>query len=456
MNPLPPDDSSVAERLGTALSPNELEALEKIAALAASCSMGAYLVGGSVRDVLLGRPHYDIDVSIEGEAPALAALLEEQGLARIIATHRFGTAEIEWFDGRHIDLVTARSEWYEAPGALPTVEPGTILDDLARRDFTINAMAVGVRSEGLGALLDPHGGLGDLRAGLVRVLHDLSFIDDPTRIPRAVKYAVRLGFKIEPHTLELILLAVRDGALGTVSYDRIMREILLIMREPRAATMLVMLRNLGVLRAIHPDLDWPYSADSPVPPREDAPLEPHERRDVYLALLGTEFASDPAEAERLARSLQLDTRSGRIMRDAASLTALWPRLGEPGLQPAQVYTLLKRTDIETLQAFAHIEALAKDALAWQRLHDYLNRLRHIRPHVSGHFLNGIGVPPGPIYRRLLDDLRDAKLNGLVPSREDEERFVHRWLEKNEASGLAPSGKPEGDRGPDDTRGGVVR
>ncbi len=419
---------NLPERVERALPAEVFAFVCKTAELALERGWRVYLVGGYVRDVLLERLHYDLDIAVEGDAIALARVLEERLGARLEATHRFGTAYLEFGEGQHfLDLVTARREWYEWPGALPTVEPGTIADDLARRDFVVNAMAIGVSPEGVGPLLDPHGGVGDLQARLIRVLHTNSFVDDPTRIPRAVKYAVRLGFKIEVGTLELILQAVRDGALATVSMDRIVREILLIMEERRAGAMLAMLEKLGVLRAIHPYLAWPYSAVSRIGVDEDADLRGHERRDVYLAILASEFAGDPEEAVQLARELGLDAHLNRLMCDAAQLARVWPQLGEDDVQPSQVYGLLKGLDMAALEAFACIEAMSADRLAWERLYDYLQKLRYVKTELDGNYVRGLGVPPGPVYGRLLGELLDAKLDGKLSGREDEERFVREWL-----------------------------
>jgi tRNA nucleotidyltransferase (CCA-adding enzyme) len=427
--------TNLTERVENALPPEALAFLRRAAETAAEHGWRIYLVGGYVRDLLMERAHYDLDVAVEGDAIALARELEGHLDARLEATHSFGTAYMELGGGKHfLDLVTARREWYESPGALPTVEPGTIADDLARRDFTINAMAIPVLSEGTGDLLDPHGGLVDLGAGLVRVLHPRSFIDDPTRIPRAVKYAVRLGFTIEPGTLELIFQAVRDGALAIVSLDRIVREILYIMQERRAGVMLARLEELGVLRAIHPYLGWPYPADSPINLTEDANLPAHERLDTYLAILGAEFAPQPEEAEALARSLGLGAHHTRLMRDAAQLVHDWPRLGAEGLSPSQVYELLKKLDSSALEAYRRIEAMSADAPAWDRLNDYLDRLRHVRPELDGNYLKGLGLPPGAIYRDVLGALMNAKLDGQLPAREDEERFVAEWLAENNTGG----------------------
>ncbi len=412
------------------LAPETLAFLSKTAELAAEHGWSIYLVGGYVRDIFLARPHYDLDIAVQGDAIALANELHLRGDARLEATHRFGTAYLAFDDGKHeLDLVTARSETYAFPGALPTVQPGDILADLARRDFTINAMAIGVTPGGSGPLIDPHGGLRDAQARLVRVLHPGSFIDDPTRIPRAVKYALRLGFEIEPETLELIFQAVRDGALATVSTDRIVHELLLIMEEHNAGVMLAMLERLGVLRAIHPFLAWPYPPDSKFGPTDDGHLRPHERRDAYLAILAAEFAGDPADAEGLARSLGLGAHLARLMHDAARLAHIWPQLGQGGMPPSAVYHLLAGMDMAALRAYTQISAMAADSIAWGRLHEYLERLRHVKPELGGDYLRELGIKPGPIYRRVLDALLEAKVDGAVPLREDEERFVKNWLSR---------------------------
>ncbi len=425
---------NVEDRVRDALSPEALTLLEKVAYVAREQGMQPYIAGGSVRDILLGRPHYDLDIAVEGDAIALAHALEQNGVGRVVATHRFGTAELDWHGPRHLDLVTARRERYERPGALPTVEPGTILDDMARRDFTVNAMAIGLHEERIGPLIDPHAGAADLHSRLIRVLHDASFTDDPTRIIRAVKYARRLAFGIELHTLELIFQAVRDGALAAVSMDRIVRELLLVMQEPQAGQMLADLENYGVLRSIHPDLYWPYPAGSSTVPGEGIQMSPEERRDTFLALTASEYATEPEAARELAKALGLDARLTRLMADAARLAQIWPRLSDPGLRPSQIYDLLKDLDLHALKAFARIEAMARDEAAWKNLHEYLNRLRFVKPELGGDYLKEVGVEPGPVYRRLLSDLLAAKLDGEVTARDEEEEFIGGWLRREGAPG----------------------
>lgn len=407
-----------------------LRLLHRASVLAAERGGRAYLVGGNPRDLLLSVPHHDVDVAIEGNALEIAETLASEADAQLETAERFGTANLTLPNALPgLDLVTTRKELYDYPGALPTVQPGTIYDDLARRDFTINAMALELLPQDTGTFLDAHRGLNDLDSRLIRVLHDNSFIDDPTRIFRAVKYAGRLGFNIEPHTLELILRAIRDGAIVTVSADRLTREVLLIMEEPNAPAMLAHLEKLGALRAVNLDLSWPYEADSPTVKLTPPDVEPHDRRDTYLAVLGAEYAGFPDEAEALARSLGLEAPLVRLVRDSARLAAVWPRMREPNLPPSQVYRLLKNLDEAALRAYARLAAVQSDTAAWVRLRDYLERLRFVRPALDGHSLGEMGVEPGPIYRRLLGALLDAKLDGKLPAREDEERFVRDWLER---------------------------
>jgi tRNA nucleotidyltransferase (CCA-adding enzyme) len=430
----PTTPEELGARLERALPERALAVLRRAASLAEERGWHLYLVGGYVRDLLLGRANYDIDVSVEGDAMALASALQSEIGARLEIADRFGTARLELGQNLpHLDLVTARRESYPAPGALPVVEAGDIYDDLARRDFTINAMAAGLApqstlaQQGILALLDPHGGRLDVGAGLIRVIHPNSFVDDPTRILRAVKYARRLGFRIDEGTLELALRAVRDGALATVSTDRLVRELLLIMEEPNASAMLADLERLGVLRAIHLDLAWPYDAGSSMAPAVTG-LLPRQRRDTYLAILGAEYAAGPEQGEELARSLGLDAGLTRLVRDAGRLAGLWQRLEEEELSPSQVYNLLKGLDVNTLQAYARIRALEGTAVARQRLLDYVERLREVKPLLDGNYLRSLGVEPGPVYKRVLDALLAAKLDGKLPGRVDEEKFVREWLE----------------------------
>ncbi|MEA2575148.1 MAG: hypothetical protein QOH93_2446 [Chloroflexia bacterium] len=418
--------SSAPQRIAQALPEGVRLPLKHVAALAEAHGDAIYLVGGFVRDALLGIPQKDIDLTVIGDGVILAKMLAAELGTEVEVADRFGTATVSLSGGLDLDFVTARKESYPAPGALPVVQPGTLEDDLARRDFTINALAVPLTLKGFGQLVDQHGGVADLVARLVRVLHPHSFEDDPTRIFRAVRYAERLSFKIERDTLELMLRAVRDGALATLSTERAVRELLLIMEEPRAEAMLATLDRLGVLSSVHPGLAWAY------PPGrirlvDEERLTPGQRRDAYLATIAAEYARDPEEVEALARWLRLPSPLVRLMRDAAVLAGLWPRLGEEGLKPSDVYSLLNGLDDAALQAYRRLEALKANTVGWARFEEFMSRTRGLKTHLTGDYLRALGIKEGPVYKEAMKALHNAVLDGAVTGRTEEEEFLRGWL-----------------------------
>ena len=229
------------------------DSLEAARVSARSRNASLYLVGGSVRDLLLGRNIHDFDLVTESNALELAATVAAQLNARLVSHNRFGTATVDTGQLR-LDFSTARREVYPKPGALPQITPSNMEDDLRRRDFSINAMALCIAGPSEDSLLDPCGGYPDLQGGVIRVLHSGSFIDDPTRIFRAIRYEQRLGFTIDTGTLSLLKDALTGHALGTVSGDRIRRELQLILDEERPLPALHRARQLGLLQALHPYL----------------------------------------------------------------------------------------------------------------------------------------------------------------------------------------------------------
>ncbi|HEV3479127.1 MAG TPA: CBS domain-containing protein, partial [Gaiellaceae bacterium] len=215
---------------------------------------GVYLVGGTVRDILLGEPNFDVDVAVEGDAIALARSVADALNGRVRAHSKFGTAVVVYGDDQRIDVVTARTEFYDAPAALPSVEHATIREDLFRRDFTINAMAVSLKGEDFGRLVDPFNGRRDLEAKTIRVLHNLSFIDDPTRIFRAVRYENRYGFRMDGHTVALARACVEMNLVGELSSARLRDELQALLDEERVGGAILRMHELGIDRAIQPHL----------------------------------------------------------------------------------------------------------------------------------------------------------------------------------------------------------
>ncbi len=375
-----------------------------------------YLVGGIVRDLLLERSNLDLDLVVEGDAINLAQQLAGMKQGEVTTHPRFGTAKIQW-DNRSVDLATARAETYATPGALPTVKPSSdISSDLARRDFTINAMAVALNSGHFGELLDPHGGKDDLERKRIRVLHEKNFIDDATRIWRALRYEQRLDFKLEPATLKLLK---RDTAmLDTVSGDRIRHELELILKEELPEKALRRADELGVLTKLRPSLKGNgWLAEKFARARELSPATPPPLP-LYLALLTYRLSAD--ETEQLISYLRLPRASARTLRDTIAIKDKIESLSVSGLAPSRIHSLLHGYGSTALMA----SSLATDSLtAAEHMELFINVLCHVSPALSGEDLKRLGVPSGPQIKEILQLLREARLDGRVGSRTDEEKMV---------------------------------
>jgi tRNA nucleotidyltransferase (CCA-adding enzyme) len=421
--------------------------LERVAEAAAARRVTAALVGGAVRDLLLGLPTADLDVVVVGEAPALAADVAAGLGAELTVHERFGTATLTVGAagaGRSIDFVTARREVYPSPGALPEVAPGTLDDDLRRRDFTINALAASLAPRDFGRLVDPLGGRGDLVAGAIRALHPASFRDDPTRLLRAVRYEQRLSalggdrgprhlaeFAIEPETLAWLRAAVDDRALATVSVDRVVHEFARLLAEREAAAMVGRLEALGLLRQVHPALGWDRELA-----RAFADLDagwhrlkaPPPRWFARLALLGARLS--PEAARRLAGDLHLPAPAGKLLDEVARLA------GEAAGLHVQLAasTLGARLDRYSPAALVVLAALDPDPILRAQVARYLAVLRDARPALTGDYLRSLGVPPGPVYREALAALLAHKRDHPAIGAEDEGRYLRGWLAER---GLLP-------------------
>jgi tRNA nucleotidyltransferase (CCA-adding enzyme) len=381
-----------------------------------------YAVGGAVRDLLLGAAAVDIDLAVEGDAVDLARRAFPG--AKITAHARFGTASVV-AAGARIDLASTRSETYARPGALPKVAPGSIEDDLRRRDFSMNAMAL--RLSGAATLADPCGGADDIAARLVRVLHDRSFADDATRIFRALRYAARLGFSLEAQTAALL----RDGTghIAAVGGERLRREIELMIEEPAAGPALEACQATGALRAVHPALLWDETNTRALGAEHGAP------RVAYgFALLAARASSDAAEA--ICERLKLKRDEAAAVRGIAAMRGVEKMLRRPHAKPSGVVVLLDRFPAAAVAGFA---ATAADAIARQMALRYLDEWRHVKPMLSGRDLREMGVPAGPQVQKGLQLIRAARLDGWATDRGDEHALILRFAKSIRDSGAAASG-----------------
>jgi tRNA nucleotidyltransferase (CCA-adding enzyme) len=397
--------------------PAELVSLLRAAGdLAWARGWNLYLVGGAVRDLFLARPNLDLDLVLEGDAIALARRLAEIRGGEVVAHPRFGTAKFRQ-QRISLDLATARSESYPRPGALPVVSPGTIGEDLLRRDFSINALAVHLAPVHFGALLDPYGGRDDLERGLIRVLHEQSFSDDPTRILRALRYEQRLGFHLEQNTERLMR---RDAAvMDEVSGERLWHELELILKEECPERVLSRADELGVLQKLHPSLrgnGWVRNRFERA--RKAAKPSPA----LYLALLAYRLSEE--ENEDLLARLRIRGEIAKVMRQTIKLKQVASDLTTPRLAPSAIYHLVQRYSPESISAIA----LASDSrLVRQRIELYLTELRHVRPALSGDDLQAMGISPGRKLGQVLRALLDARLDGKVQTREQEEDLARELL-----------------------------
>ncbi len=410
--------------LDPALSPEQLALVRKVADEAAARQVPLYLVGGFVRDLLLGSPATDFDLVVEGDAIALARSLAEKYGGRVITHVRFGTAQ--WFppdfDQRALDFISTRSETYKHPAALPTVKPGSLTDDLLRRDFTINTLALRLNGKHWGELHDELGGLEDLKKGLVRVLHPGSFQDDPTRLFRAVRYEQRYGFQIVPETLSLMPQAY--SLIGLLSPQRIRHELDLVFEEKETAAMLSRLAELGLVQKVHPALTWNEPIRARFINRRDIlqkhPFKPHPSIGVK-SLLGWHFwLMDVA-------SMDLESLEGRLhfranlFESLLAASALFTDLPSLiGLKPSQ---WVRRLDDLPLTAVQAVFLAIPDGKARQELYSYLETWRHVKPKTNGHDLIKLGLPQGPRYQQVLLCLREAWLDGDVKTESEEMKLL---------------------------------
>jgi len=403
--------------------------------VAASHGFTAYAVGGFVRDLVLRRENLDIDIVIEGGSGIVFA--EDFGRrrsAKVKVHHRFKTAVIVFPGGFKLDVATARLEYYERPGALPTVEQSSLKLDLYRRDFIMNTLAISLNPDRFGELIDFFGAQKDLKEKTIRVLHNLSFIEDPTRMLRAVRFSEKFDFKIGKHTLNLLKNSVKLDVFRTVSGARIADELKNMLEEETSAKALKRLSELGLLKLIHPAIVWDKDEERLFERAEDALawyelLYTKDRVERSLVLLLA--LTDRLGEQELAGLVKRLGISGRKRLDVLSskneALRVLGRMAAGQLKKASaLFDALSPLDIELilyLMAKAERESLRK---AFSR---YMTKLRHMETILKGADLKKFGVEQGPVMGIILRELLRKRLDGEVVTREDEEAFVMAYLRK---------------------------
>jgi tRNA nucleotidyltransferase (CCA-adding enzyme) len=412
-------------------APREVaETLVLVGEAADEAGFPVYLVGGIVRDLFLRVPNLDIDIVVEGDGITFAGMLVKKTGGRMTAHQTFRTAVVALPNGLKLDIATARLEYYESPAALPTVELSSIKKDLYRRDFTINTLAVRLNRKRFGTLIDFFGGLRDIKDKTIRVLHSLSFVEDPTRVLRAIRFEQRFDFHLSKHTQNLIKSAVNMKLFQKLTGDRFYSELVLLFSEAEPLKVLKRMKDFDLLKFIHPSLKASAEMDR-LFGEINATLTWF--RLLYLDLAAEKWLvyflglfdriKDPAVDEAFERlAVPARTRNRVCQARARYRDVLYVLVRETELSPSRVYDLLKPLDTE---AILFLMAKATQEKAKKHISLYLTHLREVAVTVTGDDLKKLGIPPGPRYRKILAALLDAKLDGKVKNREEEMEFARR-------------------------------
>ncbi|KAF0218543.1 MAG: hypothetical protein FD174_2843 [Geobacteraceae bacterium] len=435
-NNIPVRSKEVVSLMNKHLSPRVVQLLKDMGMTGELLGLPVYAVGGFVRDLLLGSENLDIDVTVEGDGILFAETFARDFGGRCKSHRKFGTAVIVLPDDFKIDVASTRLEYYESPGALPTVERSSLKMDLYRRDFTINTLAIKLNPQEYGRLIDYFGAQRDLQEKTVRVLHNLSFVEDPTRVLRAIRFEQRLDFHIAKHTENLIKNAVKMNFLEKLGGKRLLAELVHILREKDPLRAVERMASLGLLRFIHPDLR--------LAPETRRLLEEawktiswfdllflerrYEKWAVYFLVL-----CDPLDNERFwgtctrlavnehykEKLFEMRKKAGEILEE------MQKRVERKGkVSRSDIYHWLKELPVEIL-LYMMAKTGSEEVKKFISLH--FTQLQNVRCLITGEDLKKLGVPEGPAYKKILDMVLSARLNNLVQSLEDELRMVEKTL-----------------------------
>ncbi|HKP00443.1 MAG TPA: hypothetical protein VJU02_02315, partial [Nitrospiraceae bacterium] len=416
------------------LATRHFQLLRQIGRLADERGLYIFLVGGVVRDLLLKRKTQDLDLTVEGDGIAFARLVAERYGTGLVVFERFATARLTFPNGFKIDIATTRRESYAQPALLPTVQHSSIEEDLSRRDFTINAIAVQLNQRQFGRVLDPYEGQRDLRARTIRVLHAGSFLDDPTRIFRAIRFEQRFGFRLEHATARLIAQAASTSLIQRLSGPRLRNEILSLFAERNPVRVVARLEQLKLLRFLHRRLRYTNHVQQTITAvpktlawwRRQCPDSMIDRPILYLMALSSE--SSPLVLATMIRRLALSrgqaknvtVRGSRIDHARKRLTATGV------VRASQVYRLLAEFSDEALVLLLARQATMRGEGRLGLLKRYLAayvKSRAVKISLTGRDLQAMGLKPGPQYKTILGKLLDARIDGIITTEAEERAFV---------------------------------
>jgi tRNA nucleotidyltransferase (CCA-adding enzyme) len=413
--------------------PREVQRLIHLSAgLASRQNLASYLVGGFVRDLLLGLPNLDLDIVVEGNgikfAEALAGILK----ARLIRHRQFATATLVRGADCKIDITSARKEFYSRPASLPVVCPGTLIDDLYRRDFSINAMAIRISGKKGAELMDFFQGRADLKEKKIRILHDLSFIDDPTRILRAIRFEQRYGFAIEPNTLSLLQKAAKMKMINKVGPQRLRDELILILKENRPLKPLKRVKQLLGFSFINQNLSL-TNRDFNFLSRLEKEIAwfkgsrmSRRRLDGWLIyFMGMIDGLSLGEVKSTCRNFVFRRGEEKRILDYKRLRyKIFSLLKYRSVKPSRIYHILQPLSYETILS---IKAKYKNKNLRRNIDDFLAVYNGVQVFTGGKDLQALGLKPGPDYQKIFHKVLNARIDGEIKTRDGELRFIKRII-----------------------------
>jgi tRNA nucleotidyltransferase (CCA-adding enzyme) len=435
---IPVRRKEVERLISKQLTPRVTGVLRDLGETGEELALPVYLVGGFVRDLLLGIENYDIDVTVEGDGILFAESFAARFGCRCKCHQKFGTAVIVFPDGFKIDVASTRVEYYDSPGALPTVERSSLKRDMYRRDFTINTLAIRLNTPEFGVLIDFFGAQRDIQERVIRVLHNLSFVEDPTRVFRAIRFELRLGFHIARHTENLIKNAVKMNFLEKLGGKRLLTELILILREKEPLRAVERLAELGLLRFIHTELHLAAANRRLLAETQQIVswfdllfLErSYEKWAVYFLAL-----CDPLSVEqfwgtctRLSVSEHYREKLSEMRQKGGELLEIMEtRMARRGaVERSAIHAWLWELPVEVL---LYMMAKTGSEKVKKAISLYFTQLQGVRTLITGDDLKRMGVPPGPLFAKILAEVLSARLNNRVQNREDELRLVSELLRK---------------------------
>jgi len=404
----------ISQNIKDKFSQTDTTVLDKIINITSQKNIKCYLVGGAVRDIILGERPKDLDFVVEKEGETISSEIALAINGEVLNNSEFGTSKLSVKKSIY-DIANSRSELYAHPGALPKVTKNSIDKDLWRRDFSINAIAFELTDNKYWQILDPTGGVADISNGTIRVLHDKSFVDDPTRIFRAVKYSIRFGFSINEKTKRLIGNSIKSNHINKVSGNRILSEISQILEEDNIKSNIQLLSSLGAFSSIHPNFKIEEALFDKL-----NQLNQSDKQDksMLLSLLFSDIKSE--NIDEICQRLDINRKTSQILHDIQTIKQNINALSKNTIINSELMMLLDKLNI---QALSSMQLISKNETLRKNLSNFIDNLRFIEPKITPNEIISIGVPPGPQIGNLLTDIRFAVADGILKTLDDEKRFV---------------------------------